>query len=225
MEQDANFAQQLNERRLVAEALRRRRLGEQLARFKQLDKALAGNPSETTVRPMRPWAIAASVAALAIGLTFWFWSKSTSPHESIVAEVLQPYPTLGIVKGNDGTADRQQQALLAYDGGEYTQAIPDFRTGWQSGDYPENAFYLGLSFLLAESSPDSARYYLQLAPDALPALSDAARWYLALAHLRSGDTERSLELLNQLSDQTSGEWPTKARQLRRRLLNETSERD
>lgn len=150
------------------------------------------------------WLAAAVVSLLIVSSVFLF--QSSEPDTlALYNSYYQPYPNLfyPAVRGDSDTdtISISKKALRAYNQGDYKTAANYFREALTNRDEIGNEYgllYLG-NCLLALDSLSAAKNILQQINEQSPVV-DQAKWYLALAHLKSKELEEAGKVLGELTD-------------------------
>jgi hypothetical protein len=140
--------------------------------------------------------IAAAVAlVLAMGIAYFYLQ---APNAAQLAEdYLEPYPDRITTMGQND-ANALATAIQAYNQAQYDEAIAAFQQ--IPPGHPQQPLidlYIGVSALETGRTP-LARSALQPLAEQAGDYQAAARWYLALAYLKEGDTAAARPLLNLL---------------------------
>ena len=147
--------------------------------------------------PMWRWF---AVAATFVLGTFALWQlvgteKKLSP---IVAEVFEPYPALGITKGDDEKTVRLE-ALKYYATKDYSRAIPLLEKAFAVEKDSFLLFYKGIALIgNGESAQAISCLTVLQTSEVVPA--ELVDWYLALAYVESGQKGKALILLKKVAN-------------------------
>ena len=160
------------------------------AQFKQQLKEYESESGINRNRFLR-W-IAAASAVAAIGLTWWL-GNNTSNNEALFGQYFEPYRNIvaPLVRGEKAT-DTKTKAFLAYENGNFEDAITlflDLLSNEANSDYQ---FYLANAYL-ATDNPELAIPLLSDPEIRESLVPDKIDWYLALAYLRSDNIEQARE--------------------------------
>ena len=163
------------------------------------------------------WLLAAAALALGLGLVLWLtpWN-GPPPSEAVLASSVVEAPpyeprTLRSVAG--GGELRFREAMTAYQGGAYAEAIPGLEAAVEMDPGLGKAhFYLGACYLL-EDQPDRAIDSLSRATEMEDLqYREWAHFYRAKAHLRIGDLESARRDLSEVI-RMDGELQTQAQEV------------
>jgi tetratricopeptide (TPR) repeat protein len=148
------------------------------------------------------WLAAAVVSLLIVSAVFLL--KPVTPDAIALYETYyQPYPNVfdPTVRGEIDTLTVSRKAFMAYNEGDYHTAAGYFKELLNSDDPMEkdNArLYLGNCYLSIGSVAAAKETLLQIS--AQSHVADQAKWYLALAYLKSNDMEQAEKALRGLTD-------------------------
>lgn len=167
-------------------------------------------------RPVRKyWLIAASVSVLCLlAAIFYFAFGPSAEPQGLYAQYFEmPADNLS-VRGNDGQA-LLNEAMAYYNEGQFKQASVAFEN-WQrqNNDSIPILFYQALSQMALEDMPPAIVQLekIQQQPNVAAEYYRPAQWYLSLAYLQTGQTEKATSLLEDLKTAT-GSYAEKADRL------------
>lgn len=124
----------------------------------------------------------------------WF----ESPLDRQVESYLEPLENTNFAENTGMELDDLRLGMEAYESKDYLTAIERLGRHYERTNESNVGLYLGIS-LLFEARLQEAKTILKKVSDNLEApLSDAADWYLALAHLKAGEKEAAIPLLQEL---------------------------
>ena len=116
----------------------------------------------------------------------------------MVAEVFEPYPALGITKGEDEKTVRLE-ALKRYATKDYSHAIPLLEKAFAVENDSFLLFYKGIALIgSGESAQAVSSLTVLQTSSVVPA--ELVNWYLALAYVESGQKEEALILLKKVAN-------------------------
>ena len=181
-------------------------------------KEIAANTDKSGIhRRLMAWvAIAASLLTVVL-LGYLFLTNASSPEEMYVA-YYQPYPNLINPAQRSTEVEEEtvlEQAVRAYDGQDYEQALRLFAQG-NARSNPGYTFYYAASYLGLDQPNEAIPLFEQVVQDKESLFYEPALWYLALAHLKTGDTTAAVPYLETLSSQ-GGDYVREARELREEI--------
>jgi hypothetical protein len=178
-------------------------------------------PTILVAKPVqRTWlrfaAAAAVVATLA--MTWLLLAPKNLTREqtadNIVAEYLEPYTTIGILK--DGAVPTaREQAMTAYANAEYKKTIQYLDNIPSAGRTPLDVFYLGYAHLAIQNYA-VAQPLFESVLDNTEAPLAATSYYLALCHVAQFDNKGAQDILQNIQDDNS-KFSAKAKALLEKL--------
>ena len=179
---------------------------ENIERSISADKQVSDTPKsplpQTKVRSIRPWLVAASIMLL-MGLGVWFlvFDKPDLSNDQLYAANFSPYENVvhPIERGVQ-LEDLKTKAFTAYENQEYPLALALFKELQAQQADPYIAFYKAI-VLMQLNEYGEAVPLLEDYMEKEGQLKDRAAWYLALAHLKLGEPEKSKTLLKKLTAQ------------------------
>lgn len=181
-------------------------------------KEIKGNGEATVRRLSRLYAIAAAILLLIAAGSWWLTHQPAMDYEALYAEAFTPYAneldsrTMG---GEDSPASLDEKlaaASLAYDRRDYAAAataFADYLTAAPASAPASARLYYGISLLGANKAREAIPVFEQLAEDEL-SYRDTARWYQALALLRSQQPEAARQILTGISSSPSSPFAQRA---------------
>ncbi len=148
-------------------------------------------------------AAAVFLLVVTLGLVFYFQSnQQTDTPERLFAAYYQPYQIDPAMR-SDGYAEMEmlEKAFSAYNRGEfflaarlfekaYEELLPDKRTSLK--------FFAGVSYLEAEEEAMAKEALGEVIDQRWSIFYPEAKWYLALAYLKTGQVEKAKPLLEEL---------------------------
>lgn len=136
------------------------------------------------------YGLVAAMALLFFGIPFLTQQRSTP--EQIYARYFEISPNLGLhTSRSDAYTLPASEAYRAYDRGDYAGAARLFESIIKESDHRMTDLYHLGNCYLALGAWDKAIAALEEVTTSGMGLSDNARWYLSLAYLRTGETERA----------------------------------
>ncbi|MDN4165108.1 hypothetical protein QWY31_06325 [Cytophagales bacterium LB-30] len=229
---DAYLRNELSEaekRQFEIECAEKPELAKEWAEMQKIHKGIQAHNRQQLLSEMAAWEAkgsqksfiqtwyryaAAVVVLAAVGIAYFFLQqKNASPIELYTAYYAHyPNHLTSQTRGEDIHPEHTLAlAMQAYEAGDYPLAIAKLKE--ELGKNPQNLAvrtYLGLAFLENDQAP-SAIVYLQAAFQAKdPEYGTVAGWYLALAWLKTGDTERSLQVLEEIKKSSDPYYAQKA---------------
>ena len=152
------------------------------------------------------WADALTAAALVallvgIGMLWMYHSKITNPND-LYASYFEPYPSIYSQRSIDAESEvgtLKRKAFLAYEGENWEKAQNHFnKLLLLQPEKTEYAFYSGMLDMELNKTRNAIKHFRTVLDKDDPLLEDQAIWYIALAHLREGNLEKSVEYLQQI---------------------------
>jgi hypothetical protein len=137
-------------------------------------------------------------ACLLVGYFFYFLLNTGNKNEKLFAQYYEPY-MIASVQRNAGAGGTKEQAMQAYENGNYQEAAKLF-TACVSVTPPDVSctFYLGLASIETKELVKAEKYLSEVVNQPANDYRTRARWYLALVYLKQEQTEKAAELLKQL---------------------------
>lgn len=199
---DENFRKELDFRKGTASAfarIRHQELKSRLAKLADKQKQDAAFLHPAVKNRKRIGYAAAILAFCVVGLGFLLFIKTTPSTEELYAGYFSAYPNVILpLERSAGTPDPRSKAYALYEAEQYQQAYDLFTTLDADTD-PEALFYAALSAMEVDRIEDAIRLLGNYERTPAPKLDRQAKWYLALAYIKNGETESSKELLTQLA--------------------------
>ncbi len=154
--------------------------------------------------------LAAASIVLIVALYFVINTLGSPSHEELFQNYYEPYTTYAPVtmRGDGGDITPMEQALGAYEAGNYDRAAEQLEA-LAPGE--QRDFYLAHSYMALGEESRATPLLEQLAETSAEPAS-TINWYLALAYLKSDNTEQSREILHNLASYDNS-YKAKARQL------------
>ncbi len=151
----------------------------------------------TTKFLFNKWLIAASITLL-IGFGLWFVKDTYFPsNEQLYTRNFEPYRNIvqPVVRG-ESPKTIEYSAFVAYENKDYHKAINLFNSV-PNPNKPHIQFYKAMCLLSLDNTDDAIQSLLPVAVNentdsSSKNFTEMANWYLALAYLKSGNTEKAL---------------------------------
>lgn len=189
-----------NEEELVA-GIKQWSRNELRAKLRELESRMepidVNEAPKTSKNNWRPLLVAASVTIM-VGLYFVFNSINPST-DALYNQYYEPYQSYAPVIKRGGEAageDQMNEALKAYESGEYDKAAEQLEA-LSPGD--DRDFYLAHSYMALDEHEKALPLLEQLAETGTEPKSTVS-WYLALAYLKNGSTDEASILLTELAN-------------------------
>jgi len=155
-------------------------------------EAPVAKPQSSTIRK---WSIAASVALL-MGLG-WIGYNSLlkTDYENLYAANFQEYPnTVYTITRGDNNASVEREAFVAYESGNYKEAILNFEKVQQEESKGYLDFYKAQAYLNLGDNTAAIPLFKGIQSGESD-FNEEANWYLALAYLKQKDKEKAISVL------------------------------
>lgn len=162
--------------------------------------------------------ILAAAASISILIALVFYPNTNMDNPQLLAQQHlqeQHFSHPGTFKGADPTMERQRsQAIVSFNNGDFSNAIVHFKA--LASPTAEDRYYLGLSYLMNEQY-GLAIGNLEKSMMTSERFVEEVQWFMGLAQLLEGDTEKAEETLNKIGPY---EWKYKeARLLLEKMKN------
>lgn len=164
-------------------------------------------PKTSSIKPSW-WAVAASIVLL-IGIS-WFWVEQSKPtfQEELFIAYFEPYPAIGIQRGNNEQEDLKIHALNYYTNKDYKKAIPLFQQLYEQHNDTLSLFYCGIA-QLGNQQFEASINRLESVRNQIPNLQSQANWYIFLAYIGKGDVNAAQQVATNFDlgkkEKTAGE--------------------
>lgn len=143
------------------------------------------------------WMYAAASIILLVGFYIIIKSFQSSNNDRLFAKYFNPYQNLLTMKGE--TDDLVNKALSCYDRKIWDSAVYFFeQVDLKDKNIQAYQFYQANALLASGKSLDSEKIFLQVIESGDERFTTQARWYLALAMIKSGKKENAAEILRSL---------------------------
>ncbi|MCX2743230.1 tetratricopeptide repeat protein [Mangrovivirga sp. M17] len=141
---------------------------------------------------------AASVAFIFItGLWFFVLNDKPDPDELYTAYYAPYENVVQPIERSESIKNLETEAFLAYEEGDYNRARALFTTLEKERNEPYLQLYLGVTLMSTDDHPLAIDYFIKyIQSDGK--LKDRAMWYLSLAYLKTGETEKTVRTLEDL---------------------------
>lgn len=195
MAEDAEFREEIAFHTHLQAAVKKEEAEALKARLKALEQQ---RPVSRMRRHQAWWKVA---AVLLLGIGVWWVSQTSSEHEKIYAEHFSPYPNIvsPAVRGTDHVDQLSESAFRDYERRNYPRAAAAFRTLYLEDHIAYANFYYAMSLMADGKVSDAIRALEDPDWEAPENLRAQRLWYLALAHLKTGHTDRAVTYLHELS--------------------------
>jgi len=205
---EMEFAALFQELKLVREAIRLRAMKNNFQALQSLEETLptinTGEEVEATATQnnrliaFNKWSVAAGVLLLIFTGGYFFLNVNLSSDE-IYQQYYSVYPNMeterGLISmGNNNTPESnnpEKKAFTFYDAENYSAAIKAFKVLIKVDEKPKYYFFLGNAYLANNQSEEAIEIF-QTQKNIPSEYQIRINWYLALAYLKSGDTDSVL---------------------------------
>ncbi len=161
---------------------------------------------------------AAAMIALALGATWMYWHHTKN--ERLYAGVFHPMESnLLYLRGgvDEAALAEKTMPMRLYEAGRFEDALPLFERYLE--EYPADfytALYGGIA-AMEVGQFDIAQTWLESVRFNAPEHYAEATWYLALRHLRAGEREECISLLQELQEAKDPDWAERAATLLKKM--------
>lgn len=194
---DASFAADFKFERELRDALKKQERQELKDMFSEMKKS--GIKQGPKVIRLRTWLTAASIAVI-VGLGSWlvFFNSSTADTQQLYSTNFHPYENVvHPIERGETLEDLKNKAFIAYEDGAYEEALDLFKRLEAEQQDPYIDFYTGI-VQMQLNQHEAAIVSLEGYLGKNGQLQDRTLWYLALAHLKLGDIDKTKERLHEL---------------------------
>ncbi len=141
--------------------------------------------------------IAASIILVAVVAYFLLFTGQTNPQQ-LYAQYYQPYPNIvNPTQRSDNSTENQ--GLRAYEAGKYDEALQVFNRQMAEGEEEAyQLFYAGIASLHTGNEDDAVSYFQEVIDWQDPTFTNPAQWYLALTHLKTGETQAAVRIFEEI---------------------------
>lgn len=182
----------------VTETLRGEKVHELRKVLKEVDQNFqitdTANPTYNQVRTLpfrRLLAIAAAVAAMVVTV-FVLMPDAAMSNDDLFAQHYEPYKMILNQRSADDAESTEQlvkAAVMAYETKDYKQAAVLFETLLAQQPHSETfQLYHAITLISSDDAGSAIEPLNKLLSNASPLFVEQSRWYLAMAYLKSGNT-------------------------------------
>ncbi|MEZ4848870.1 MAG: hypothetical protein R3B93_09705 [Bacteroidia bacterium] len=143
-----------------------------------------------------PWiSVAASIIVLFLSIIYW---QSTNSHD-IYQQYFEAYRAPMLVRGMDNSQTFQlwEEAIMAYQEGDYEKSIHILEKLVAKENNPQHKFYLALSYMaISPPQTDKAIPVLEEVHYLKNEMYEQTSWYLALAYWKNKQLEDAYKMFN-----------------------------
>ena len=210
LQTDADYRKAVNEYQATAAILNTIREREQKAFLKNIEATMP--PVGIPIRRLgfREWAIAAVGLLLVTVGIWWFLGRDEEgvKLKSLAMNYFEPYPSYNTTKGIE-QKDKKTQAFDAYDAQKYKSAVKLFEAAFTERGDTMLLFYQGISELGSGTATQSEAHLEKLQGSSIVP-QQALSYYLGLAAIENGQTEKAILYLKKAAD-TEGSYQNTAK--------------
>ena len=154
------------------------------------------------------------IILLSIGTILYFMNVAKPDAQQLFADYYKPYPNVVTVKGSN---DKLLSAgMYYYDIAKYDSAIMFYDKILEDNTQnTEVLFYKGICLLATDKQDEATGIFNEITQDNKSPFKDQAKWYLALAYIKEGNSVKAKEVLSGISKGSSNY--EKAKKLLRQL--------
>lgn len=196
LKRDYDFRKLFDTEKLLVDTIRLEAAKRDLDYLRELERSFSGK--NNTPGHRIAYYLATAAAITAVILFVWMPTNDANPG-SLFAEYFQPQPNIfePLRRDESGNSPRRQ-AFQAYEQENYQRAALLFTQLLTEDEDPGMMMLLGnCNLVLGETDAAKANFLNVIRTSA--ELTPAAKWYLALSHLRSGESDRTRSLLQEVS--------------------------
>ncbi len=187
--EDAEFKKQFEFEKEVRKVIVSSERSNLKSKLQELEEELEP-PEETKRFSWRPLSIAASIVVL-IGLGWFIFNPERPDLQELYSSNYDVYPnTVYTITRGDSINTLERRAFVAYESGEFEQAIILLEELSVSEKLDYLDFYLGQSYLNTGQSDKAINSFLRVIENNSSFVSES-RWYLSLTYLNLGDTDKA----------------------------------
>lgn len=217
--QEPSFTEEVTLQRRIREGLRAVGRARMLSQLESVENRMSEyHPPTQVIRfdaPTRQrfyWAAAAMVLLL---IPVYLWLKPGQSDQKLFAQYFEPYEhtTTQAV-----TQDPLSQALGQYRDKNYAQALPILEKMIGAGNASDSTLFYKANVHLQLNQPQEAIACLEtVLKQPQSGFYDEAQWYLALALLQTGETERAAEVVSEMSSKPAHPYQSQAAGLLKKM--------
>jgi hypothetical protein len=146
--------------------------------------------------------LAAACVLVVVGIGLMFFFDKSSPNELYLAH-FEPYPNVvnPITRG-ENKESLMDKTFFAYDNGNYEEAAAGFGKLFDQTGKSHFLFYQANAFL-ANEKPEKAIPLMEKQLAFNDGFTEKSKWYLALAYLKTGETEKAKRFFAEITERNS----------------------
>ena len=201
-ETDLDFRKKAGELKLFTEGLRVLKEREMRQHIKDINTKLPPFDPPSSTNWLKIGIVALAIALAAFAVWFFMIREEELPLSPMVAAYFEPYPALGITRGEDDK-NIKTEALRTYAVGDFKKAIPLLQRAFIVEKDTMLLFYRSIAFI-GRGQPSNAVIILEGLHTSKTVPTDLVEWYLALAYIEVDEKEKALLLLKKVSNTEGG---------------------
>ena len=215
IEVDETFKSLVQREKVILGAIRNQGLLDNLQYLKSVEEKIQGNQVFTGRSRNWYYYAAAAVVTIMLAVTFLLPSFEESS-DDLFATYFTAYPNVfeATLRGT-ATTTKRTEAFQAYESKAYKKAVVLFGELLQVHKDEEVLLLLGNSNLMLGEVQKAEENFVTLISE-FDNLDIPAKWYLSLCYLKSGETEKARNLLEELAG-TDNSYAPRAKELLERV--------
>lgn len=152
----------------------------------------------------KKWLAAASIALFLGAAYFYSTTQTKVTNKELFASYFEPYRNVvhPIVRSTEQQQDLQTMAFMAYENGDFKNAITLFDQLYTTSKEPYYLFYKANSLLKLDKAAEAIPFLLEHLKTK-DTLTEKTHWYLALAYINIEDDKKAKEALQMVIEQAS----------------------
>jgi len=177
----------------------------------EMDKNLAISRQSRTMHYSK-WIIGIALLALLVYLFSRLLNPDKEQYDVLFAEYYQPMPNMvAPIEKNTSNASTYELAFQNYERGNYQDAIRFFENLDEQTDAA--VFYHGLSLLGLDRANEAIPFLDRISSFSDSEFTDAAQWYLMLAHIHSENVEMTSNIGERILNKAGHKYRSEAEEL------------
>lgn len=172
-------------------------------RIKHHPKALKSKVDVNLKRKQRNlktylWLVAAASVIILIGIYLVLKSNQGNQSERLFVKYFSPYQNLLTMKGESGNL--LDQAMYFYDIQLWDSALVYFKKiAYTESNRTAVQFYYGNALLAVGKASEAEKQFISVIQEEDERFLIQSQWYLALTYLETGNTKKTINILNDLA--------------------------
>jgi len=199
LDSDAEFKAQFDFEKNLQGAIKNKENQDLKAKLISFEKDFEReNPKSTAKKQFRYLAIAASITLLIAIAWMGYQDASSNTYEDLYASNFQEYPNTVFTITRSGSDESiERDAFVAYESGEYDNAIAKFNQIPEGVRQPYVDFYLAQSYLNAGEYDSAKEYFTKMIAEGETFVAES-HWYLAMVAIKQEDKSTAATELQKL---------------------------